>query len=299
MVTNNPLENKTAPDTERLKQQSTIGRLLNELQNIYQKESGENQNSEAGKDFQKNLTDLQNKYNTELPKIVDDYQKEYANFIKEKLPKVEEQYKKLVNWTDDIDTPKANLRKTLKDLKDQSYDKVEIELKTQWEQARNEFKNGQCCSEQVQTLKQQNDSDFDEQKKFKDQVTNWFKDCDSLYQQAEQLMDQENYRKLYAYRLEFGSILDEIKHLKKETSPGEDTPAKDGEWLKSTLTQCLRQCCITTYESFYWKKYWLEVTAREKKAKEDYEKFKASRRDQFVREAQDIEVEGTSNACGK
>ncbi|HEY9600951.1 MAG TPA: hypothetical protein V6C85_05020, partial [Allocoleopsis sp.] len=186
MVVHTPYETgKNASEVERLKQQSTIGRLLYELQMIFQKENAENPSSEAVKEFKKNLDTLENRYKDEIPKIVDEYQKEYPNFIREKLPKAEEQYKKLVNWTDDIDNPGASLRKTIRGLREKSYNQMEIDFKAQWEQARDEFKNCKCGREQAQKLKQQADEDFEIQKKFKDQVNTWFKECDELYQQAE------------------------------------------------------------------------------------------------------------------
>ncbi len=298
MVTHIPYENEfTAPlgvikEVERLKQQHTIGRLLNELQMILQKEQQENPTSEATKEFTKNLDLLEKGYKEDIPKIVEDYQKEYQqNFIREKLPKAEEQYKKLVNWTDDVDNPGERLRKAIRELRDKSYEQVQANFKEQWNSAIDELKNGKCYRDQAQTLKNRAEEDFEILKKFKEKVTNWFKELEELYKKAEYLLNTENYKALYAYRLEFGSILHEVRELKKDEIKGQahySTP-KDHEWLKRVLTKSLWKCCIATYEYFYWQKNWFEITEQEKRAKENYETFKTSRRERFIREAQDVE----------
>jgi hypothetical protein len=259
---------------------------------ILQKELKENPESEATKEFKKNLDLLEKGYKEDIPKIVEDYQKEYQqNFIREKLPKAEEQYKKLINWTDDVDNPGERLRKSIRGLRDKSYEQVQASLKAQWDGAIDELKNGKCYRDQAQALKNRAEENFDNSKKFKEKVTNWFKELEELYQKAEYLLNTENYKALYAYRLEFGSILHEVRELKKDdtTRQNHNNTPKDYEWLKQVLTKSLWKYCITTYEYFYWQKNWLEITEQEKRAKENYETFKTSRRERFIREAQDVQ----------
>ncbi|WP_019503896.1 hypothetical protein [Pleurocapsa sp. PCC 7319] len=283
----------TIPELESLKQCSTIGRLLPELEKILHYELETNPTSEATKNLEKNLAILDKEYQEEIPKIVDDYQQEYPSWIREKLPKAEEQYKKLVNWSDDIDNPGKEFRQAIKELREKYYDDRENCLKVEWERTQQQLKNGKCCRDRASELKKRAEQEFDNFKKYKDTINNWFKELDKIYKQAEVLLDQENYKALYAYRLEFDSILCEVKQLKSDESkrrrqPG--TEVKDHEWLKSMLTKYLQNYCLRTYEYFHWQKNWIELIEQEDKAATNYRDFKKSRAEDFVREAQDVEL---------
>ena len=288
------------PKLEELKQCSTIGRLLKELKTILQEELAKNPTSEATTEFQKNLTILDKEYKDNVPKIVDDYQQEYSSLVREKLSKVEEQYKKLVNWSDDSDNPGHKLREAITELREKFYNDVEDCLKAKWDSARKEFKNGKCCRDQALERKKITEQQFEYYKKFQGRVTTWFKELDNIYKKAEALLDVENYKALYAYRLEFHSILCEVRQLKqnetKKITPN-STVVKEPEWLKIVLTECLRNSCLATYEYFYWQQNWIELTEQEKKAAEQYHNFQNMRMDDFIREAQDIELTEDSEGC--
>lgn len=281
------------PEAETLRQCSTIGRLLNELEITLSHELEINPDSEATKNFKKNLAILDKAYQEEIPKIVDDYQQEYPSWIREKLPKAEEQYKKLVNWSDDIDNPGKEFRQAIKRLREKFYDDAENCLKVKWERTQQQLKNGKCCRDRALELKKRTEQEFDNHKKFKDTINNWFKELDSIYKKGEELLDQENYKALYAYRLEFYSILQEVRQIKPDETKRRIqnlTIVKDREWLKGLLTKYLRNYCLITYEFFYWQKNWIELLERERKAAKSYQDFKSNRREDFVREAQDVEL---------
>ncbi len=288
------------PEVEQLKQCSTIGRLLNELQTILQKELEKNPTSEATIEFQKNLENLDKEYKKEIPNIVDNYQQEYQSLVRENLSKAEEQYKKLVNWSDDSDNPGHKLREAITELREKFYNDVEDCLKVKWDCAREEFKHGKCCRDQALEIKKRTEQQFEHYKKFKETVTTWFKELDNIYKKAETLLDLENYKALYAYRLEFYSILSEVRQLKQNETTRRtpnSTVVKDPEWLKSVLTECLRDSCLATYEYFYWEQKWIELIEEEKKAAENYQNFKNSRRDKFIREAQDVALPEDDGGC--
>lgn len=259
----------------------TIARLLHQLQKRLLQEQKESPDSEATKELKKDIDILEKGYREEIPKVVDDYQKEYfSTFLRVQLPKAEENYKKLYNWTNDNDNPGAEIRKAINELREQSYDEVEDNLNNQWKSAWKELENGNYCRrEEALALKKRAGEYFEDHKKFKDTVTKWFKQLDDLYKKAEPLLDKENYKALYAYSLEYADILHEVKQLN----------IKEPEWLKSELTEDLRKYCLAVYKYFYWYKNSLEIVEREKKARDSYEKFKNSRREHFIREAQDIE----------
>ncbi|MEH1983819.1 MAG: hypothetical protein V7L27_31945 [Nostoc sp.] len=259
----------------------TIARLLHQLQKRLLQEQKESPDSEATKELKKDIDILEKGYREEIPKVVDDYQKEYySTFLRVQLPKAEENYKKLYNWTNDNDNPGAEIRKAINELREQSYEEVEDNFNNQWKSAWKELENGNYCRrEEALALKKRAGENFEINKKFKDIVTNWFKQLDDLYKKAEPLLDKENYKALYAYSLEYADILHEVKQLNR----------KEPECLKSELTEDLRKYCLAVYKYFYWYKNSLEIAEREKKARDSYEKFKASRREHFIREAQDIE----------
>ena len=290
---NKNLDLCTIREAERLKQCPTIGRLLNELEMTLSHELENNPDSEATKSLENNLAILNKEYQEEISKIVDDYQNEYPSWIREKLPKAEEQYKKLVNWSDDIDNPGKEFRQAIKELREKYYNDTENCLMVEWERTQQQLKNGKCCRDRALKLKEITEQEFDDAKKFKDTVNNWFKELDKIYKQAEVLLDQENYKALYAYRLEFDSILQQLRQLKPDESKRRvlnSTVVKDWEWLKSLLTKYLRNYCLITYEYFYWQKNWLELIEQEEKAASSYRDFKKSRGEDFVREAQDVEL---------
>jgi hypothetical protein len=282
-------------EARQLDKEPTVARLLHRLQKRLQQEQEENPNSEATKELKKDFDIIEKGYREEIPKIIDDYQKEYfSTFLRVQLPKAEENYKKLYNWTNDNDNPGAEIRKAINELREESYEKVEANLKKQWESAWKELENGHYCrKEEALALKNRAGKNFETNKKFKDTVTNWFKQLDELYKKAEPLLDTANYKALYAYNLEFASILQEVKQLRKEDTKwqAQNPIVKDHEWLKTELTEHLRQYCLAVFKYFYWHKNSLEIAEKEKKAWESYDKFLQARRDQFIREAQDIETE--------
>lgn len=292
------------PEAEKLKKQkySTIGRLFNELQTRLQKELEKNPASEATTEFKKNLEILDKKYKEEITKIVDDYQKEYQSFVEQKLPNAEKQYKKLAEWTNVINNSGEKFRAAIEKLRKESYDQVESALKEEWNNARKPFKNDKCCRNKALELKKIAEQEFENHKKFKETVADWFKDLDVIYKKAEEFFNKENYKAFYAYSSEFEPILSEVRQLKKdetetETPTQNSNNVKDPEWLKKTLTEELRKYCRATYEYFYWENNWIELTEEENKAAQKYQNFKNSRRVKFIREAQDVELPEDDGGC--
>ncbi|KYC36107.1 hypothetical protein WA1_40930 [Scytonema hofmannii PCC 7110] len=281
-------------EARKLDKELTVGRLLHRLQKRLQQELHENPDSEATKEFKKDVDILEKGYREEIPKIVDEYQKEYfQSFLRVQLPKAEENYKKLYNWTNDNDNPGTEIRKAISELRKESYEEVEANLEEQWECAWKELENGYYCRrEEALALKKRTGENFENYKKFKDTVTNWFKQLDDLYKKAEPLLETENYKALYAYGLEFAALLHQARQLKKDDTKlhPQNLIVKDHEWLKSELTEYLRQYALAVFKYFYWYKNALEIVEKEKKARESYDKFRQNRRDQFIREAQDIEL---------
>ena len=276
-------------EVERIKQNSTITRLLIDLQNRLEKKQKETPDNDATKEFKKTLDLLRTAYD-DIPKIVESYQKEYPNFVGDKLPKAEEQYKKLINWTDN-NHPGPVLRKAIKELKEKSYDQEENRLQDQWKNAQNELRKIQSSGDQAQAKKIQAQEDFENDKKFKDQVTNWFKELDDIYKKAEALIDTDKYKEIYAYLLDFEAILNNVRELKKQEAHTQNSPStvKDPEWLKRVLTQLLGDSCQQSYQYFITQSSIIELTEQEKKNRASYDTFKNNRRVQFVREAQDLE----------
>ena len=200
----------------------------------------------------------------------------------------------MVNWTDDVDNPGAKLRQAIQDLREQSYNDAQRALKDELEYAWNRLEDGKCYRDQAVVIKQRIAEQFEYYKKYKEQVTTWFKDLDDLYKKSEVLLDAENYKALYAYRLEFNYLLREARKLKQDEAPGKSKSAeiaKDHEWLKRLLTQYLWHYCMASYETFYWNKIWVNAVDQEKRARSHYKTFVETRRDKFIREAQDITLD--------
>ncbi|WGV27990.1 hypothetical protein [Halotia branconii] len=280
-------------EARKLDEEPTVGRLLQCLQKRLQQEQEENPDSEATKEFKKDIDILDKGYREEIPKIVDEYQKEYfQSFLRVQLPKAEENYKKLYNWTNDNDNPGTKIRRAISELRRESYEEVEANLEEQWECAWKQLENGYYCRrEEALALKKRTGENFENYKKFKDTVTSWFKQLDDLYKKAEPLLETENYSALYAYSLEFAALLEQARQLKKDdTKYPQNLTVKDHEWLKSELTEHLRQYALAVFKYFYWYKNALEIAEKEKKTRENFDKFRQNRRDQFIREAQDIEL---------
>jgi hypothetical protein len=280
-----------APERERLNQQPTIGRLLNELHVIYQRELEEHPISQVTKDFKKNLDTLEKAYKDEITKIVDDYQKEYDKTFRLKLERCEDYYKKLVSLTNDKHNPGPDLRAAINELREQSYNAVEKNLKNAWDCAWDDLENGNCCQKQAQESQNKAQEEFEYYKKYREYIASLFQNLDDLEKEAERHQQTENYKALYAYRLEYHSILEELRHLKKDEtmkSSPDTSILKDHEWLKSVLTTHLWNYCIATYESFYWQRKWEKLKEKETKARADYKSFQETRRNKFIREAQDV-----------
>ncbi|MGE0825106.1 MAG: hypothetical protein AB7G75_04650 [Candidatus Binatia bacterium] len=79
----------------------------------------------------------------------------------------------------------------------------------------------------------------------------------------------------------------------------EPTPPKDG-WTpsvyKAELNYALRELIIAKYQRFRWHQQWIDAEERTKTTKEACEKFRKTRRDEFIQEAEDIPREEDTSA---
>ncbi len=276
-------------DQEEL-EAATLGRLLELLRDKLKWEKKKYPDSEATKNLETTLTELTKEYD-EIPKIIAAYETEFNKWLCNELPNSKSVYAKLNKDKDNLD---EKIRKAIEKLWNKSYVGKASQLKSDWKDARDTFNDIRSCRDQTKAKKDwakddpiPNEFDFADFKAYKDKVTGWFKDLEELSKKAYEVINKEtpnvkDYKKFFAYFLEFCAIWNKVKNLEKDRTP---------EWLNGELTKALRKWIIATNEHFYWEKDWILKEEAVDQRKTDYEDFEKVRRERFIREAQDVEAE--------
>lgn len=201
--------------------------------------------------------------------------------------------------------PGRGVREGIDDIRQRFYRNVESALESDFVGAREKLNSARSCRDQALQHKQWAQDEYEHYKDYKkvvakdykDKVSAWFAELDALYAKAEKLIEAEKYKAVYACSLEFNEVLDaRLSRIPRE----EKTATRQGKTLdgmKKELTDGLRAWIIAAYEHFYWHVDWIKKEREAAKKKRLYEKFMETRREDFIREAMDVEAEETAPVC--
>ena len=310
------------PEKDKLKppQPFTLGRLLNELNLKLKDEKEVKPNSQAVKDLEASVTAIDKEYNG-ITKIIQDYQKDYESLQNQFYKDVQLNYEGLKQLTDNLG---ESWLKAIENLRQEKYEgrrdrdnkhpKIEntlIEIRgtlIKEQKNLNEIKN--CLDQSIEWEKKVKQY-FEFFKDYKKKVTDQLKDLEDLYTKAHNDFintPNKDYKAVYACYLEGKHIWADhweeyclasiwAEYWQETFLVSKEELLKDklhnlnqqnSEWLKEKLTQSLVGWIHAAYQHFWWQKRFDDQEEAVARAWEDYKEFKDKRRDQFIREAQDI-----------
>jgi hypothetical protein len=150
------------------------------------------------------------------------------------------------------------------------------------DKAQKDFTAIKSCFDQRKDEEEEVTKIYVKKKDFKKTVEDWLGDLKTLHEKANDYNTKKQYIALYAVYLEASQVWKKIKRLSSTSEP--QNPA----WFKKDLTEKLKKSLIAKHELFRWHDYWLEKLNALAKAKAAYELFTSSRRNNFIREAEDV-----------
>lgn len=317
-----PDPNPTLPGNDK-----PIRRLLIVLEEELEKTEAKNP-TDATKKFADDLKDADKQYQG-IADIVSKYEKFYDQ-LDCKLAEVRTWRKDLKTWTEDEVTPKTRkLIRDLRDEyeAEEKSTKDKVGKCCQWLALRGKLNNlnslNDCLAKAVRKEEEAKD-DNEAYKGLEKTVTDRFAELKSLYEKAKTLWEAEKYNSVYAVKLEFDDVYDHLGTVitwayqqercappktesggaygqrsasgdAQDKEPPESVapavPPPSVEDFRKKLTDALRALIIRKYTRFRWQQYRLELEIDIKKFKDACDKFRKTRRDEFIQEAQDIPMQ--------
>lgn len=288
-------EQCAVPKEDQLKPvKDTLGRLLDEVKKVLEKAQRESPESAATKGLKVDVDALDSAYDG-IPGLIAEHKKNLDGFS-QKFVEAVKKHEQLKSLSNDQYNPGDDVRKAIDELREGVYNKKEKELLKALIESRKCLNSNNCIGNAEarkgwakEEYEQYKDYPGKVSKDYQQKVNAWFTDLEALYTKAFEYINQQNYRALYAYRLEFEDVLEKVRRV-----PGIKAGVQQGrpiEVMQSELTESLRKWIYAAFEHFYWQDTWLKEKQEETKAKTTYENFKLLRRDDFVREAMDVSVE--------
>jgi len=257
--------------------------------------------SDATKKFQTDITFVEQEYNG-LPDIVAEYEAAYPGY-KQSGPQyntAECQWNEIQKWDHNSPlSPKS--REAIRTLRVDSYrSETEVPPRLNEDHPKKVLKNSQkafrsikSCYDQRQEEEGERLVKYNEEKAFKKTVESWFADLKDLHGQTKNYNDKKKYGSLHAVYLEAEQVWKKIHDLTAET-PAALTPAA----FKKKLTDKLWRVLQAKDERFRWHQDWLAKQLAVTLAQTNYDTFKANRRKDFIREAEDVEAEDGATTNG-
>jgi hypothetical protein len=257
----------------------TIKRILDKLREELQQETVEN---EATTQFDTDLKNLEKEYDG-IPDIVSKYQAAYVNFVGTMKDTAKRNWDDIKSWTDD-EVP-DNIADAITELrKGEFYDQKEETLRSNLETAWWDYHSQLSYFDYFSAWKKKAEDDFSKAKEFEKTVGDWFSELENLHATAKEYMEANKHKSTYAVRLEYQELWEKTLELDDGTST-----EKNPEWLKNHLTGKLRALIVATHEAYLWHNKQLKSKESFETAKSNYDTFVESRRESFIREAQDVE----------
>lgn len=274
----------------------SVRRLIKALEKIL--EDPETTPTEATKKFGDDLKDADKEYQA-ITDVLSKYEKFYDD--------LECKMAAARNWKEEInawckDKVDQSTSDAIKALRRDSYDLEEKDRCCKWIEYRAKLIELYDCLKQAGVKVEEATEDYAAIKGLEKTLTDRFADLKRLRDKAETLFKAEQYKSVCAVYLEFEEVFNNlslvetwdyaVKKCNKEqyAMPGSD-PKKDWppEEFKKKLSEFLRVLILAKYQRFRWHQQLIERDTDNKTSKEACIKFRKSRQDDFILEAQDQE----------
>ena len=264
--------------------------------------------NEAVTSFRTELKDADKEYQG-IDTVVGAYRKFYDKLECGTLPDARQGKEDLATWCKEK-VPSA-VQAAIEKLQD-SYKEKEKKVCCKWIELREQlFYQSDCLTQAAKKVSDAKD-DYEAHKGFEKTLGTRFTELKSLFEKATKLRTDGKHQSVCAARLEYDDLYEDLGEVPtweyqqdKCRKPGECGPPKEpcAEKFQPTpdefadgLTAALRKLIEEKYQHFRWSHEKLETVAASKKNKEDCDKARSTRRDEFILEAQDVKAATTPAA---
>ncbi|HEX8921933.1 MAG TPA: hypothetical protein VF766_10675 [Pyrinomonadaceae bacterium] len=300
-----------------------IKALEDELENIQAARP-----TDATKKFGDDLKDADKEYQG-IADIVTKYETFYNQKLDDELEKAKLWKKEIVSWSDD--EVGRDAKRDIKKLRDGYEAEEKKDGKCcEWLSFREQVNDLNDCLGQAMTAEQEAKDDNEAYKGFEKGLTDRFAELKSLFDKAEALWKAKKYKSVYAVRLEFDDVYRKLSdvdtwesrkkrcngqsvsasgeggqptqsYVGQSSKPGTEMETKKPftpDEFRVELTQALRNLIGAKYQRFRWQQQRLVLESDSKRFKDLCDKFRKSRRDQFIQEAEDVEDKSGGTQSG-
>lgn len=279
--------------------------------------------------YAKNPTEATKKFDEELKEADKEYQgiaaivskyEEYYTKLKCKLPE-------LGRWKQEITTlceknVDKGTRQKIHNLWEKFYRGKEEELCCNWIKQRRKLFDLEDCLGQARWTETESKDDYETWKAFEKTLTDHVADLAALFKRATDLQDEGKYQAICAVGLEYDKVYQDLDTVitwaywkEKCGGGGYEKPVETEESqtggnlgethkpappqkevlspdkFKAELVKAFRRLILKRYQRFRWHQLLLETEGEGKRLKDLCEKFRKSRREEFIQEAEDVEAE--------
>lgn len=304
----------------------SIRRLLKALEEELE-DTQANRPTEATKKFGDDLKDADKEYQG-IAEIVSKYEKFYDQ-LECKLAEARGWKEKLDEWNaENEDLPTAAIEKLREEYE---AEEKKNGVCCKWLEYRDRLNKQNDCLAQATRKEEEAKDDNEAYKGFEKTLSDRFAELKTLFDKAGTLHDAEKHKSVYAVSLEFDDVYKNLgkvitwEYRRKRCNGngdgsqdedsqqarsgarqgGQQVPEQDlkKQWtpenLRTALTDALRKLIRAKYQRFRWQQQRLETESDSKRFKDACDKFRKTRRDEFIQEAEDIPSnEGGSDTSG-
>jgi hypothetical protein len=263
-------------------QTKSIRQILDEAKQEIQNEPAE---TEATKQFQKDIDDMAKEYDG-VSTIITKYQTTYTGFIDTKKPASRKLRDEVQAWSEQQKIP-DNLQTAIRELH-KGYSTKAQTIETTLQSAKTAFNDISSKLERAKAAEADTLAAFALSKSFENEANTWFTDLANLHKEAKAYLDANNHRLVFALFLEVEDVWLQIRGL--DETVGSAVP-RTPDWLLHKLNAQLRAVIDAKHERYLAHKEYLQKQKALATAQANYKYFvqDGNRRREFVREAQDVE----------
>jgi hypothetical protein len=268
---------------------------IQQLLNQYKEELQGEAETDATKQFAKDLDDMAKEYDGTTA-IVSKYQAAHANFVGPMMQTARIQRDEVQSWCNDPDEIPEALQSAIRALRD-DYDQRAKTIADARDAAKTAFNDIKSRLDKAKAAEADALAAFTRTKGFEAQANGWFTDLANLHKAAKAHLDARNYRLVYAHVLEIEDIWANKLVRSFDDEQGIATPL----WLLRKLNDDLRALIGAKRERYEAHKEWLALDKAAAAAQANYKYFieDNNRRKEFLREAQDVEPAQPGSSPGR
>lgn len=202
------------------------------------------------------------------------------------------------------------IRSAIRRLWEEQYQKKDTALGSKWGQSRNTFHALHDCVRQSERMIEDLREDLEGLKNLDKTFKERFAELKSLHDKAKACRDAGQYQSVYGIELEYRQVFDHLfavpVRARRPADPSAAAaptatastrscppapPKLPPAELRNRLTAALRDLILGQFDRFWRHREWLAAEAETRRSKEAWEKFRKTRREEFILEAEEVTAE--------